>query len=193
MTGKGNQLRKENQQLRDEIKDLKKQLENLTVAIGGKSEDYTDRTEDVNHGGEAQLSSEKELVEFVSAKYDDLVAFHKSATEELQRIKSRLNAISDACDRLEKSIDAFESYSYQFSVKIVGMPLVADQKTSEQTANLCLQLFTKMGVKDISINDIDIAHCIPSSKPSQRPSAIICKFIRRLAKEKVMAAMQEVN
>ena len=162
------------------------------MAIGSKSEDYTDRTEDVNHGGKAQLSSEKELVGFVSAKYDDLVAFQKSATEELQRIKSRLNAISDACDRLEKSIDAFESYSYQFSVKTVGMPLVADQKTSEQTTNLCLQLFTKMGVKDVSINDIDIAHRIPSRKPSQRPNTIICKFICRPLKRKSNGC-QEVN
>ena len=192
MTGKETHLRKENQQLRNEIADLKKQLESLTVAIGNKGEDLAERAEG-NHGGEAQSSSKEESVEFISAKYDDLVAFKKNATEELQKIKSRLNAISDACDRLEKSIDAFEMYSYQFNVKIVGLPLLAERETSEQTAYLCLQLFAKMGVKDISINDIDTAHRVPSRKPSDRPNAVICKFVRRLAKEKVMAARRTVR
>ena len=44
--------------------------------------------------------------------------------------------ISDACDWIEKSIDAFEAYSYQFNIKIIGMLLVAERESSEQTANL---------------------------------------------------------
>ena len=40
-------------------------------------------------------------------------------------------------------------YRYQFNVKIVGLPLVAERETCEQTANLCLQLFVEMGIKDI--------------------------------------------
>ncbi|CAH3040139.1 unnamed protein product, partial [Pocillopora meandrina] len=66
--------------------------------------------------------------------------------------------ISDACDRILQSIDGFEMYSYQFNIKVIGLPLLAAKETTEQTANLCLQLFHQMGVKDVSINDIDIAH-----------------------------------
>lgn len=102
--------------------------------------------------------------------------------------------ISDACDRIEKSIDTFQAYSYQFNIKIIGMPLVAERESSEQTANLCLQLFAALGVKDVSINDIDTAHRVPSRKPSnRRPNAIICKFVWRLAKDKVMAARKKVE
>ena len=50
-----------------------------------------------------------------------------------------------------------------------------------------------MGIKEISINDIDIAHRVPARKPSNRPNAVICKFVRRLAKEKVMTARRAVR
>ena len=61
----------------------------------------------------------------------------------------------------------------------------------EQTANLCLQLFSALGVKGVSIQDIDTAHRVPSMKPLNRPDAIVCKFVRRLAKDQVMAAMKK--
>ena len=60
-------------------------------------------------------------------------------------MKLKLNSISDAYDRLSKSIDSFEIYSYQFNFWIA----VAERESSEQTANLCLQLFRQMGVKEI--------------------------------------------
>ena len=38
------------------------------------------------------------------------------------------------------------------------MPMVAEREHPEQTANLCLQLFSALGVKGVSIQDIDTAH-----------------------------------
>ena len=57
---------------------------------------------------------------------------------------------------------------------------------------MCLRLFSALGVKDISILDIDTAHRVPSRRASNKPNAIICKFTRRLAKEKVMTARRKV-
>ena len=76
---------------------------------------------------------------------------------------------SDACYRLSKSIDSFEIYSYQFNVKITGLLLVAERESSKQMANLCLQLFRQIGVKEISINDINITH------PNQFPQMALNK------------------
>ena len=45
----------------------------------------------------------------------------------------------------------------------------------------------------MSIQDINTAHRVPSMKPSNRPNAIVCKFVRRLAKEQVMAARKKVG
>ena len=50
-----------------------------------------------------------------------------------------------------------------------------------------------MGVKDVSMQDIDIAHRVPARKASSRPNPIICKFVRRQVKERVVAARKEVS
>ena len=71
--------------------------------------------------------------------------------------------------------------------------MVAERENPEQTADLCLQLFSALGVKGVSIQDIDTAHRVPSMKPSNRPNAIVCKFVRRLAKDQVMAARKKVG
>ena len=39
---------------------------------------------------------------------------------------------------------------------------------------------------EVSLTDIDIAHRVKPRNPSNRPKPIICKFIRRLAREEVM-------
>ena len=89
------------------------------------------------------LSPDKtKSVEFVSDQYDDLIAFKVSANEELEEIRARLDKISETCDRIQKSLDAFELYSYQFNIKIVGMPMVAEREHPEQTASLCLYSYT---------------------------------------------------
>ena len=68
------------------------------------------------------------------------------------------------------------------------MPSAEERESSESSANLCLRLFSDLEMKDISIQDIDIAHRVSARQTSNRPNAIICRFTRRLAKDKVMAA-----
>ena len=50
-----------------------------------------------------------------------------------------------------------------------------------------------MGVRDVSMQDIDIAHRVPARKASSRPNPIIGKFVRRQVNERVMAARKEVS
>ena len=50
-----------------------------------------------------------------------------------------------------------------------------------------------MGVKDVSMQDIDIADRVPTRKASNRPNPIICKFVRRQVKDRLMAAWKEVS
>jgi len=89
---------------------------------------------------------------------------------------------------ITKSIEASEAYSYQFNIKMVGVPTVAESETTQQTADLCIKLFAALRVEGVSLNDIDTAHRVPSRVASNRPNAIICKFVRRLTREEVMAA-----
>ena len=35
-------------------------------------------------------------------------------------------------------MDAYEAYSYQYNIKIIGMPPIAKQENADQTANLSI-------------------------------------------------------
>lgn len=113
--------------------------------------------------------------------------------DQIKRLSSKLDTISTQIDRISQAIDSFELYSYQYNVKIVSIPQVSETASPEDTVSICLKLFSCIGA-DITIQDIDIAHRVPAkSSQSDRPNPIICKFVRRLAKEKVMTARINAN
>jgi len=62
------------------------------------------------------------------------------------------------CDHIAKSIEALEAYSYQFNIKIVGVPLVAERETSQQTADRYIKLFCALGFHDVSLNINDTVY-----------------------------------
>ena len=69
------------------------------------------------------------------------------------------------------------------------MPEKGTNESADGTSGICVALFRETGV-DVSINDIDTAHRVPdrnNSSHDPRPKAIICKFVRRLARDKVVA------
>ena len=175
MTNSEQKLRKANKELKDEVAELKVKLEKVLKELSERTEECK---LNVGNGVEVLSPDKTKSVEFVSDQYDDLIAFKVNrASKELEGIRARLDKISETCDHIQTSLDAFELYSYQFNIKIVGMPMVAEREHPEQTANLCLQLFSALGVKGVSIQDIDTAHRVPSMKPSNRPNAIVCKFV----------------
>ena len=86
------------------------------------------------------------------------------------------------------------TYSYQYNIKITGVPQVSDTEASEETANICLRIFSGIGV-GILISGIDIAHRVQTknSNRGHRLQPIICKFVRRMTRDKVMAARNNTN
>ena len=184
-------LRKENQQLKLDIAELQKKLEKVTDEISQRS-DMTDQNG--LHARKPPLSPGKEKsVEYISDQYDELVSFKNNTLKVLKDMKSQLGNIELKCDKISEAVDQMEEYSYQFNIKIVGMPQHNVLESAEVTSKLCLDLFKAIGVEDVSLQDIDIAHRIPARRQTDRPSAIVCKFVRRLAKQKVMAARLRVR
>lgn len=182
-------LKKENEELRQEISELQKKIDKISVDISRRNE----KSEGIHNGGHVtnMLEQEKSL-EFISAKYDELVLFRTNTITELNQIKSEVNVISQKCEKIANSIEQLEEYSYQFNVKIVGMPQEQQTETADQTSKLCIDLFHKIGA-EVTLQDIDIAHRVPSRRPGNHANAIICKFVRRLARENVMAARKKAN
>jgi hypothetical protein len=51
-----------------------------------------------------------------------------SGVEKLKSINARVDQISTRCNDIAKCVEAMEQYSYQFNVKIVGMPLKTENE-----------------------------------------------------------------
>ena len=82
--------------------------------------------------------------------------------------------------------------SFQYNVKIIGFPEQDEHESAETTTQLCLKIFHAIGAEGVKKNDIDITHRVNSRRSdSHYPRPIVCKFIRRLAKEEVMAHRNE--
>ncbi|XP_029201286.2 uncharacterized protein LOC114965747 [Acropora millepora] len=176
-------LKKENNGLRNQIDALTKELKNLQARIDGKLTKETSRPSPPSSPvDQAEISKS---IEFLGLECDDLNNFSGKISEETSALKANLEVIAEKVDDLAQAIEKFQAYSYGFNVKILGVQECVSNKSALQTSNLCVAIFNKMGA-EVSLTDIDIAHRVRPRNPSNRPKPIICKFIRRLAREEVM-------
>ena len=75
------------------------------------------------------------------------------------------------------------------------MPQTNDRETANETAEVYIKIFKKIGVK-VSLADIDIAHRVqPRSQNGRRKKGnpIICKFVRRMVRDEVLDAMSRAD
>ena len=112
--------------------------------------------------------------------------FRVSADKELKRLSAKLEELAVEFNRVARSIDEFQDYSYQYSVGIVGVPQTSQDESSATTSVLCERLFKALR-SDVSIQDIDTAYRVPTrNNGNVGPRPVICRFIRRLSKDNVM-------
>ena len=184
-------LRKENQQLREEIEELQGNLNQITMKLSKENESPNEQ--DGGHASQSTESKDKDkFLQFISAQNDDLILFRNNTIKELKQINQKINAISKKCEDIANALEQIEDHSYQYNIKITGMPQQNLHESAEETTSMCLKLFTAIGA-DVSISDVDIAHRVPARNQSNRSNAIICKFVRRMAKEKVLAARKQTS
>jgi hypothetical protein len=72
-----------------------------------------------------------------------------------------LNSLAAKVDDLSNAIIHLNEYSYQYNIKLIGIPELKSQESSMETSTLCMQLFKEMGVA-VRLEDIDIAHRVPA-------------------------------
>jgi len=92
-------LQKENKDLLDKVEDLRRELKAIQDKV---------TTND---------ALESSAV-FFSKEYDEF----KSANHDLARIASKIDALSTRAEFIEDSIETMLKYSYQYNVKILGIP-----------------------------------------------------------------------
>ena len=93
-------------------------------------------------------------MQFLSDEYDDLAACRKKIWNQIKRLSSKLDTICTQVDRISQAVDSFEMYSYQYNIKIVGIPQVAETESPEDKTSICLKLLPCIGA-DITLQSID--------------------------------------
>ena len=175
-------VRKDNDQLKRQMQELTKDFENV------KSKMVEQRR---NQASRAAQSNEKDM-QFLSDQYHDLLKSGTSLEEEIGKLSRKLDALVKDVHRIDKAIDDILSYSYQYNLKIVGVPQIKENESAYETTNLCLKMFSALG-NDISVLEIDIAHrvqqrgAVTNNGRPKRPNPIVCKFTRRLTHDAILA------
>ena len=112
-------LKKENDDLKLEESSLKSDLKKLKVSIERRISQSSIQNGECSSGPDNEI--EKSL-EYLSSSYDDLSTFQKTAKIELERFDKRLNSLEAKVDGITDAIDNLEFYSYQYNLKLVGIP-----------------------------------------------------------------------
>ena len=180
--------------LRKEYDGLKKQLQQLTKDFESLKAKMVKR----NEAMAASLPNQDD-VQFLSDSNDNLVQSKDDIAQELSNLNRRLVELKENVGRIDKAIDELLFYSFQYNVKIIGVPQVNEKESSEEPAELCVKLFSGIGV-DVSISDIDIAHRVPqrnttnsNGRQRRQHNSIICRFTRRLVRDKVLTARNNAS
>ncbi|CAH3193103.1 unnamed protein product [Porites evermanni] len=176
--------RRENDDLKRQLNDLKKEFQSFK----SKKAEQKDC-----HEAAATALPNTQDDQFLSDSYDALVKSESSLSKALENFSRRLDLLTVNVDRIYKAIDEMFYYSYQYNLKIVGVPFISESESAQDTVELCVKLFSGLGV-DVSISEIDIAHRVSQRDTStgngnrRQPNPIICKFTRRMTRDTVLAS-----
>ena len=74
-----------------------------------------------------------------------------------------MHEIARKTKSISKAIDDIKLYSYQYNLKLVGVPQTDSDENASDTVDLCFEVFSGIGEDifadiDIAHQDIDIAH-----------------------------------
>lgn len=140
--------------------------------------------------------STKEVIPKNGSFYLSTEDLRSGASSDLKRFLSddyslikHLEKQADKNDKILQEFREFRECRNQHNIKIMGMPKKSKEKTALDTSSLCVALFKEMGA-NITINDIDTAQRTAEGKDSDGPTPVICKFVRRLAKDLVISVKQ---
>ena len=190
--GEVTSLRKENDELKKQLQEIQKELSTVKKKVTAPSRKQ--------HGAE-RLNLQTPLV---IAQPDDkpnqndvqfLNVTQENILSKLEEMESKIGEIAQNTDRISKAIDDIQAYSYQYNLKIVGVPQAETTEKATDTVELCLKIFAGIGV-EVSPLDIDVAHRVPAKSQDgcrRGNLPIICKFTRRMVHDEVLSRWRNCN
>lgn len=185
-TGNMNQvkaLKKSNNDLKRQLEDARRDIQKLQYRV--EEQEHVSHVANGGPSRDSQIETEKSLT-----------WLHETESEmrkELNGISKRLDDIEQRLEELDSAMEELQNYSYAFNVKVLQVPELKPNESAEETSQLCVDLFNSMGVQ-VSLNDIDIAHRVSYRDVARTgPKPIVCKFVRRLVKNQVMAKRKDAS
>ena len=153
------ELKRENDDLKAKITDLQNELKVIKKKLDAGTTDDELRNS----------------VNFVSAEYDDLKETKSQIERDIKTFDRNLTEIAKKVYDIDESIESIMAYSYQYNIKIMGIPQAKDSETAEES------LFRELGAK-VCEQDIDIAHRL-QNRNSTRPAAL-CASLRGVLRKR---------
>ena len=149
---KAEALRKENQTLKAQVETLAAETDKLKVTNQQMEPPSSRESIEASLNAEAPSS-----LEFLSKEYVDFREFCQHAQREIQRFNSRLLEIKSKVDTLGKAIEDLQDYSYQFHVKIIGVPEIGSPESAILTLPTMYKATNKMAGQNqssVSLSDV---------------------------------------
>ena len=177
-------LRRENDDLKRQLNELKKEFQSIKSKMAEQK--------DCQEAAATALPNTQD-VQFLSDSYDALVKSESNLSKALENFSRRLDLLTVNVDRIDKAIDEMLYYSYQYNLKIVGVPLISESESAQDTAELCVKLFSGLGV-DVSPCQrstlltgfhSEIFQLVTATEDSEPDN---CKFTRRMTRDTVLAS-----
>ncbi|XP_068685066.1 uncharacterized protein [Montipora foliosa] len=157
-------LKLENEKLKDKIQEIFGELQNLR-----------DEVKAGRNGGQAnssEVTDEGITMATLSNIQED---FKKYVKDKMSLIEKSVKHLSSQVDKISCLLDQVLEYSYSYNIKLVGVPELKQRESADETLQLCIRIFSSIAAED------------------GWPKPIICKFTRRIARDRVMASRREVT
>ena len=119
-------LKKKKQELREQVNALSKEIHK-------PKEHITEHASSPDRSA-AQSTESLTALQYYRDAHDQSLTFQADVSKELKSLSTWLTEISTRLDEIGKAIDSMYEYSYQYNVKIVGMPELNEQESYSQAS-----------------------------------------------------------
>ena len=121
-----------------------------------------DELKEVRKKLETSISNDEvqDSVNFMNAEYEDSNA-KKSVLDNVRKIEEKLAAFALKVNEIGETVEAMMAYSYQYNLRILGIPQANANESAQESLELCLRLFKELKA-NVKEYDIDIAHRLQS-------------------------------
>ena len=143
-------LKKDNDDLKAETESIMQELKKVKELANSK---------DINLAryDHICLNSNKEILkslDYLSKEYDDQKRFTQAVKQQFSRLESRVTEIAVKLDSLSNSIDEFQQYSYQYNIKLVGIPEIKANESATETSVLVTQIANDQNLLFVNLHDV---------------------------------------